>query len=62
MTVEKLRKLLASLDGELKIFVACEGYTNRDPDTGDYYENDETQLEEVGGVLYIKDTCGGIDE
>lgn len=58
MTVKKLRKLLASLDGEQKIFVACEGYTNHNSDTGDYYEDDETQLAEVGGVLYIKDACG----
>lgn len=58
MTVKKLRKLLASLDGERKIFVACEGYTNRNSDTGDYYEDNETQLAEVGGVLYIKDVCG----
>lgn len=62
MTVKELIAELNRFDPDAKVFVACEGYTNFDPERNDYYESDETHLEEKNGRLYIADSCYISDE
>lgn len=57
MTVKELMAELNRYDPNAKVYVACEGYTNYDADTSDYYESDETHLEVHEGRLYIADSC-----
>ena len=55
MTVKGLIKRLSCMDQDATVFLACEGYTNCDPITRDYYDGEDIQLDKTDGMVFITD-------